>query len=148
MAERVFLKHSSRAIVWRLLAVAFLLLPIACETMSDVAPTPVVAAATTLRVINNLEGSIPVWAVTLMADRRSGDPARNVLGDESIAAGTMRDFAVPAGVRDVKIVFPSGIDCFRILETEDVELTEDRITVLTVEDAEAGRLFPEGCDDS
>lgn len=100
----------------------------------------------TLRVTNELTGGVPIWFVTLSKDRATGAAGGNILGDESIAAGASRDFPLPAGVRDVSIIVPSGVDCFLLIQHRSVSLLAGAGTELVVQDSDEGEIIPEGCD--
>ncbi len=118
----------------------------------DAAPntggSAILAGDAVLRVINNLSDDTPVWFVTLLEDSTTSAPAGNVLGDESIPAGTSRDFQVPSGTRDINVILPSGVDCYWIQEHKGVVLGSGAVTELTVADTDTGILYPDECDNS
>ncbi|MCG8405330.1 MAG: hypothetical protein MI923_09050 [Phycisphaerales bacterium] len=111
-------------------------------TDGGVAPT----GTAILRVTNQLTDGKPIWFVTLIQDNNSGDSGGNLLGDESIPAGSSRDFPAPQGTRDINIIVPSGVDCFIIYANKGISLVDGRATELIITDESVGELFPQGCN--
>lgn len=104
-----------------------------------------ITGAATLRVVNSLPGSVPIWFVVLEQDFDSGAPGGNLLGDEAIPSGTQREFAVPTGQRNFNIITPNGTECFTIYRHDDVLLQAGIVVEILVSDPGSGELYPADC---
>ena len=104
-----------------------------------------IGGAATLRVINQLPGSVPIWFVVLEQDFETGAAGGNLLGEEAIPSGSTREFAVPTGRRNFNIIAPNGSECFTIFRHDDVSLQAGIVVEIQVSDPVAGELYPADC---
>lgn len=104
-----------------------------------------IAGGSTLRVINQLPGGVPIWFVVLEQDFETGAPGGNLLGEEGIPAGDQREFSVPNGRRNFNIISPSGRECFIIYRHDGVSLPSGGVTEILISNTANGELYPPDC---
>jgi len=104
-----------------------------------------IAGGSTLRVINQLPGDVPIWFVVLEQDFETGAPGGNLLGEEGIPAGAQREFSVPNGQRNFNIISPSGRECFIIYRHDGVTLPSGGVTEILITNSTDGKLYPPDC---
>lgn len=104
-----------------------------------------IAGGSTLRVINQLPGGVPIWFVVLEQDFETGAPGGNLLGEEGIPAGAQREFSVPNGRRNFNIISPNGRECFIIYRQDGVTLPSGGVTEILISNSADGELYPPDC---